>query len=59
MILDTGCTKAMCSRHAYCHIDEARIVRRSGGAVAGLKRFQLRKRSESFGKREVQNLVLL
>ena len=58
MILDTGCTKAMCSRHAYLLMRQG-LSARIEWAIARLEYFQLREWSEGFGEREVQNLVLV
>ena len=58
VILDTGCAKAMCSTHAYL-LMKGGSIRRSSGTTTRLKYIQLRERPEGFGKREVQNLVLL
>ena len=58
MILDTGCTKAMCSRHAYLMMRQGL----SEGQVELLpdsSTFNFANGQKGFGEREVQNVVLL
>ena len=46
-------------QQACLPLDEGRSIQRSSGTTARLKYIQLCERPEGFGKREVQNLVLL